>query len=40
MKRYGLVLTKSGRGDKTEYFVTDADGNSITSNVATVYYEQ
>lgn len=27
MKRYGLVLTKTGRGDKTEYFVTDADGN-------------
>lgn len=27
MKKYGLILTKTGRGEKTEYQVTDAEGN-------------
>lgn len=27
MKKYGLILTKTGRGEKTDYQVTDAEGN-------------
>lgn len=27
LKQYGHVLTKVGRGDKAEYYVTDMDGN-------------
>lgn len=27
MKKYGLILTKTGRGEKTDYQVTDSEGN-------------
>ena len=27
LKKYGLILTKTGRGDKTDYQVTDSEGN-------------
>ena len=27
MKKYGLILTKTGRGDNTDYQVTDSEGN-------------
>ena len=27
LKQYGHILTKTGRGDKTEYFVTDMNGD-------------